>query len=297
MEPIEYLRTLLRRWPIIAIGAFLGAAFAFVGTDANPQPQRNEFRATHTLLSTLQSFNADSQVGTITFAQVPVFAPTGGVPERAAEKLGWDGPPAALAAEVTVESDPTTGTIVFSTQQENFRSQTVVDQDRNGVGEFGLLGELTGQVVPRRIGASLPVSPRLIDAAFQVDANSLATRYGFHFQVHLPTDDAGGAGSDADLGGDATTPGTILANGNGITWQQYYWCAYAWPVAANTGDRAFFIDHSGALYQTRGDAVKYAGSVTVPAANAAYTGVVFTSKPGSGPNNVGNDGNRWTVVQ
>ena len=33
MEPIEYVRALIRRWPIIAIGAFLGAAFAFVGTD------------------------------------------------------------------------------------------------------------------------------------------------------------------------------------------------------------------------------------------------------------------------
>ena len=36
MEPIEYVRALIRRWPIIAIGALLGAAFAFVGTDPSP---------------------------------------------------------------------------------------------------------------------------------------------------------------------------------------------------------------------------------------------------------------------
>ena len=33
VEPIEYVRALIRRWPIIAIGALIGAAFAFVGTD------------------------------------------------------------------------------------------------------------------------------------------------------------------------------------------------------------------------------------------------------------------------
>ncbi len=43
MEPIDYVRALVRRWPIIAIGAFLGALFAFIGTrsrvPADPGPE------------------------------------------------------------------------------------------------------------------------------------------------------------------------------------------------------------------------------------------------------------------
>ena len=38
MEPIEYVRALARRWPIIALGALIGAAFAFLGTDPEPEP-------------------------------------------------------------------------------------------------------------------------------------------------------------------------------------------------------------------------------------------------------------------
>lgn len=185
----------------------------------------------------------------------------------------------------------------ISTQQENFRGTAAIDQDGNGIGEFGLLGELTGHVVPRRSSASKPISPRMIDSSFQPDATGFAIRYGFYFLVYLPVDDVGGTGTDADLGGDATTPGPILGDAAGIACQQYYWCAYAWPSGRNTGERAFFIDHSGVLYQTHGDAVKYAGTTSVPEANAAYGAEVYTSHVAGAAGNTGNDGNVWTVVQ
>ena len=96
MEPNDYVRALVRRWPIIAIGALIGAAIAFLGTDPKPAPIRRTFTATHTLLATDQSqFNANSPIGTITFAQVPVFATTGEVPRRVAQQLNWQGTPAA----------------------------------------------------------------------------------------------------------------------------------------------------------------------------------------------------------
>jgi Mrp family chromosome partitioning ATPase len=121
VEPIDYVRALIRRWPIIAISAFMGAFFAFVmtptGSSASADVQ-SQYRATHTMLSTLQTVSSTSSVGTVTFAQVPVFATTGEVPRLAAEKLGWSGPPAALAAQVIVETDPTTGTIRFTSTQE-----------------------------------------------------------------------------------------------------------------------------------------------------------------------------------
>jgi len=184
-----------------------------------------------------------------------------------------------------------------ATQQENFRSQTVVDQDANGVGEFGLLAELAGVIVARRAGATAPIAPRMIDSSFTTDANGFAMRCGFYCQVYLATDANAGAGNDADLGGDADTPGVILDDLDGVTRQEYYWCAYAWPAGRNTGERAFFIDHGGIIYQTHGDAVTYAGTETVPEPDAAYGGALFTSTPASGDGHTGNDGNCWTVVQ
>ncbi len=119
MEPIEYVQVLLRRWPIIAIGALIGAAFAFVGTDSKPEPIQSTYTATHTLLVTEGQFGSQSLVGTVTFAQVPVFATTGEIPRLVAESLGYDGAPASLAAQVTVEDDAQTGTLRFTTEQED----------------------------------------------------------------------------------------------------------------------------------------------------------------------------------
>jgi len=119
MEPIDYVRALIRRWPIIAVCALIGALFAYMGTDPEPEPIRTTYRATHTLLSSANQFGSQTQIGTITFAQVPVFATTGEVPRLAAESLGYSGPPAALAGQVVVTGDPTTGTVTYSTEQEN----------------------------------------------------------------------------------------------------------------------------------------------------------------------------------
>jgi uncharacterized protein involved in exopolysaccharide biosynthesis len=90
VEPIEYVRVLIRRWPIIAIGTLIGALFAFLGTDPAPEPIRSTYTATHTLLVTEEQlqFGGQAQVGTVTFAQVPVFATAGEVPRLVAEKLG-----------------------------------------------------------------------------------------------------------------------------------------------------------------------------------------------------------------
>ena len=116
MEPIEYVRALLRRWPIIAVAAFIGSLFAFLGTDPEPEPIATRYTATHTLLVTNTQFGSQSLIGTITFAQVPVFATRGEVPARVAENLGYAGAPAALAAQVAVEGDESTGTLSFTTE-------------------------------------------------------------------------------------------------------------------------------------------------------------------------------------
>jgi Mrp family chromosome partitioning ATPase len=117
VEPIEYVRALIRRWPIIAVAAFIGAAFAFIGTEAEPEPVTSTYTAAHTVLVSTPEFGQQSLVGTTSFAQIPVFATTGEVPRAVAEQLDYGGPPAALAAELIVESDSETGTVRFTTEQ------------------------------------------------------------------------------------------------------------------------------------------------------------------------------------
>jgi Mrp family chromosome partitioning ATPase/capsular polysaccharide biosynthesis protein len=118
MEPIDYVRALIRRWPIVAVGAFIGAFFAFLGTDSRPPPPTSTYAATNTLLVTQPiQLGQQQPVGTITFAQVPVFATTGEVPRRVAQQLGYQGVPASLAAQVKVDGDPQTGTLRFTSEQ------------------------------------------------------------------------------------------------------------------------------------------------------------------------------------
>ena len=119
MEPIEYIRVLVRRWPIIAVCALIGAGFAFLGTDPDPEPIRETYVARHTLLSSTNQTGSQSLIGTITFAQVPIFATTGEVPRLAAEELNFAGPPAVLASNLTVIEDQTTGTLEFTTTQDS----------------------------------------------------------------------------------------------------------------------------------------------------------------------------------
>ena len=119
MEPIDYVRALVRRWPIIAIGALIGAAFAFLGTDPKPAPMRPAptRRPTRCSITEPTQFGHQPLVGTITFAQVPVFATTGEVPRLVAEELGYEGAPASLAAQLQVDADQETGTLRFTTSR------------------------------------------------------------------------------------------------------------------------------------------------------------------------------------
>ena len=186
----------------------------------------------------------------------------------------------------------------LNTQQEIFRGQAVVDQDSDGQGEYGLFGELAGLIVPRRDGATEPLSPRLLDSTFEADANGYVSKNGYYFTIYLASDGTGGAGNDADLGGDADTAGAVLDDSDAINLQELTWCAYAWPIdQGRTGTRTFFINEEGVLYQTQAETTTYTGTTTVPDANAAYSGTVFQSAVAVGDADAANDGNVWVVVQ
>ncbi len=114
MEPIDYIRALIRRWPIIAVASLLGALFFFVGTDPKPAPIEVSYRATNTLLVNQAFSGSQTLVGSITMAQVPVFATSGEVPRRVAAALKYQGSPPELATQVSVNIDTTQNVVTFT---------------------------------------------------------------------------------------------------------------------------------------------------------------------------------------
>lgn len=119
MDALEYLRTIRRRWPVVAAAAALAVAGAWLTMPEAPAspgvtPAR-QYTADHVLYRD-GSARGEQQVRLETVA---LLASSGEVPRRVAEELGEDGEPALLAAEVTITGDDNLGTVTISTRQED----------------------------------------------------------------------------------------------------------------------------------------------------------------------------------
>jgi len=111
---------LRRHWLVIVGLTLLGA---LVGALPDPTVARDTptsvttWRAAHTLLISSTSAGQSILNDPVTFNQLQLFATVGEVPARVADTLAYDGPAAALAAEVEVELARDTGAMRFSTSQ------------------------------------------------------------------------------------------------------------------------------------------------------------------------------------
>lgn len=105
MEPLEYLRILRRRWRLFAACVLVAGVVAWITTPANPSNDTVTFKATHQLIrdSTASAPPA--------IASLSIFVKTGEVPRRVAERIGYNGEPALLAARVTLKPDEQVGTL------------------------------------------------------------------------------------------------------------------------------------------------------------------------------------------
>jgi capsular exopolysaccharide synthesis family protein len=108
MEPLEYLRVIRRRWRILAACVLVAAVAAWITTPAEPTNDAVTYRATNQLI------RDSSAVAPPALASLSVFVKTGEVPKRVAKRVGYDGEPAVLAADVRLEPDDQTGILGIS---------------------------------------------------------------------------------------------------------------------------------------------------------------------------------------
>jgi len=211
--------------------------------------------------------------------------------------------PQLLRSRISSNETAAIGTLTtLRTVQAQFQQAICVDQDGNGIGEYGLFQELAGAEIPR--GAINPRTPGefLSQELGAVDANGIATKAGYNILIYLPTD-AGVAVSEGDLG--VPLPNVeVAADG---PHQEVRWCAYAWPVSrTETGNRAFCVNQTGTVYQTNNEEPTqlYSGTVTIPAPESAFIAVAGNPPivnlggrfPRLGAAEVGADGGTWVPV-
>jgi len=209
--------------------------------------------------------------------------------------------PQLLRSRISSNETAAIGSLTtLRTVQAQFQQAIVVDQDGNGIGEYGLFQELTGAEIAR--GAINPRTPGefISQELGAVDANGIATKAGYDFLIYLPTA-AGAAVSEGDLG--VPLPNVEVAAD--APHQEVRWACYAWPVSrTETGNRAFAVNQTGTVYQTNNDEATqlYSGTGVMPTPDAAFIAVPGNEPivnlggrfPRLGAGEVGADGGTWT---
>ncbi|MHC5082106.1 MAG: hypothetical protein ACYTHN_24135 [Planctomycetota bacterium] len=181
---------------------------------------------------------------------------------------------------------------MICTGQEQFRSANCVDQNRNGVGEYGFIEELAGHVKcrdaqNRQAGPIFNRGPYIQSILGKTDALGIASKSGYYFRICLPAKDGKGG----------TSLCTDVVN---VPLAESAYVVYAWPMEAGvTGNRVFVIDPCGQPYCWLNSAKTYNGKKRIPAWDTAF------NKPGTwadnyiddaGPGQTGMKDTKWIPV-
>jgi len=167
--------------------------------------------------------------------------------------------------------------------QAQFQAVAYADVDKDGVGEYGFLGEMSGGV---KVRGNAVCNPPMLSSAFQKIEKGRITRSGYHFRVFLCDEDGKPVGEEH---GTKTVDATLA---------ETTWCAYAWPIKhGKTGKRTFFVNQTGNVLASThkgysGDAEPKASAAFAAAtpATAKITGATANGKTAT-------DGNKWGVLR
>ncbi len=193
----------------------------------------------------------------------------------------------------------------LTSAQATCQSQARIDANRDGQGEYGTLLEISSQsgvrdvLVPGAIagvrfgGKGSKINPPIISTSLgAVDADGIVTKGGYCFRIFLP-DSANPAGFVHETG-PAEKVGLAGGTGKvGIDASETAWCAYAWPVKyGKRTRRAFFVNQSNDVMQSRNEVAKWSGPQRAPPGNSAFVrGAGITGMIALGT--TGNDGDVW----
>ena len=208
--------------------------------------------------------------------------------------------PNLLSARLSANESAAIATLrnLVSAQSE-LQSQGAIDQDVDGIGEYGWFAEMAGscQLRDNTGAAAGPIltPPVLSGSLAVVNANSEVNKSGYFFQMFLPDNAGAGLIEAANSAGTPTGEDPDLA--------ETTWAAYAWPQGfTNTGNRCFAVNQSGDVLQCNNQVNQYSATgamaAAFPAGDAAFVNAGVITGPLSIANNPGaaQDGGTWVVV-
>jgi len=207
--------------------------------------------------------------------------------------------PNLLAARISGDEAATISTLKnIVAAQAVTKTSGAIDQDRDGIGEYGWFAEMGG-AVNIRDSSGPNGGPRLTPITLapslsSVNASGIVTKGGYEFRLALPG--AGGAPVVENAGGGSPT-------GEDADLCEAAWIVYAWPDRYSiTGRRVFAVNARGDVIQSDnlGGSGPYEGLANVPAPDAAIetgsVGTILGAFSCSGLPAPAVDGNTWKPV-
>jgi prepilin-type N-terminal cleavage/methylation domain-containing protein len=163
--------------------------------------------------------------------------------------------PGLLRAKISTNEGSAIGSLrSMASSEAQFQSNTNVDQDTDGTGEFGTLNEITGSHNRRdnqNGNAIPPMNPAALTASLGCTSANYATKSGYYFRVFIPGPAAGAVITDAQNNVTAVLDSTDAADGEAINSQETRWIAYAWPASyRSSGIRVFCVDQQAEVYSS-----------------------------------------------
>ncbi len=175
-----------------------------------------------------------------------------------------------------------------------FKALKVVDEDHDGVGEYGSLGEMANQVPLRDDGTLLlsqvafPFTPEL----GVIDSNGYGSLDGYCFALFLP---AAFGTPQLEHAGGGFVAGSLDPN-----LAESKFIVYAWPKrSSSAARRTFAINDQGVAVGCDASFLDHHGLNTPPVGLDAYPILSFGmgTLPVDQANWLGGDGNTWLKVQ
>jgi prepilin-type N-terminal cleavage/methylation domain-containing protein len=176
----------------------------------------------------------------------------------------------------------------ISTAQVQFQRAGYADENRDGQGEYGYLGELGGVVLVR--GNSRTATSTLSTSIALVGASGESQRNGFFFRAYLPAPLGVGTAENPGGGG---TPGVLDPSISVVSW-----VVYSFPMQfGGSGNRTFFINERCEMMTTTDPRYQGAGCpLLLPGAAFIVTDIThMTGQIAFGTR--GADGNFWKAIQ